>query len=328
MKQNKLIQSSLILASCFLLLASPSVAQYTTGLSAMPPRLEITVAPGKLVTKEIKVRNESNVVKLVTTSSSDFIVTDDKGTPIQISENNLDQNRWAASSWIQVSPSKLQIKPGETKSIVVSVLVPVDALPGGHYAMILHTPNNEAIINQTGASVQANVGTLVYVTVPGDIKQDAFVKIFSAPNFSEYGPINFSTTVSNLSDIHIAPFGSITVKNWLGGKTAQLPLISTNIFPYTSRDFTNTLTNKWLFGRYTATFNANYGTANQVLLASLVFWVIPWKLILLLIVAAILIGVIIYLIKTRPPSQKETITQVEELEKELSTLKKKYQDRK
>ena len=194
--------------------------------------------------------------------------------------------------------------------------------------MILHTPANIASINQTGASIEANVGTLVYVTVPGNIKQDAVVSDFSAPSFLEYGPVDFNTTVANFSDIHIAPAGSITIKNWLGGVTADLPLSSTNIFPYTSRSFANQLASKWLFGRYTATLNAAYGTAGGVLAASLIFWVIPWRLIILLVVALLLVGVIIFLIKTRPQSPEQVEDQVEELEKELTDLKKKYQDRK
>lgn len=328
MKQNKKIFSLFVLALLFVVFTKDSLAQSLVGLSAIPPRLELSVAPGKVVTKQIKVRNESNVEKIITTTSRDYIVVDDKGTPVQLEDGATSENRWAASSWIQVSPSKTKIKPGETKSLVVTVIAPIDALPGGHYAMILHTPNNETVLNQTGASVQTNVATLLYITVPGEIKQDALIKDFTAPKFSEYGPVDFKTTVTNFSDIHITPFGNVTVKNWLGGQTAKIDLVDTNIFPYTSRTLTSVLNKKWLFGRYTATFNAGYGTAGQALVASLIFWVIPWKLILLLAVAALLLGVIVYLLKNKPKTPAQVEDQVEELEKELTDLKKKYQDKK
>jgi len=268
-------------------------AQSVLGLSAIPPRLEITVNPGDAKTAQIKVKNESNTDKTITTSVTDFIVTDDQGTPIQL-ETDMTENRWASSSWIQISPSLTKIKAGETKNLTVTVLAPDDALPGGHYAMILHTPDSNPILDSTGAAIQTNVGTLVYITVPGDIKQNAQIKKFTAPIFSEFGPINFETIITNFSDIHISPIGAINIKNWLGGTTANLTLDKTNIFPYTSRTFENTLNRKWLFGRYRAQINAGYGTAGQIVSATIFFWVIPWRLIILILVA---IAIALFLIK-------------------------------
>jgi hypothetical protein len=328
MKKNLIpLSSFLLLVSSFLLLVSPIHAQNFIGLSAIPPRLEIQIKPGEVLTKEIKVRNESNIEKVITTNIKDFIVADDAGTPISLESADTD-NRWAAASWIQVSPSTLKLKPGETRSLIVSIVAPDDATAGGHYTMILHTPQNQTMLDQSGALIETNVGTLLYITVPGDIKEKALVADFSAPRFLEYGPVNFKTIVNNLSDIHISPIGQITIKNILGLTTATLDLDRTNIFPYTSREFQNVLNKKWLFGRFQATLNAGYGTTGQALIASLFFWVIPWKLIILLIASLIIIFVIVKLAKQKrssPPSSENG--KVEELEKELENLKKKYQDR-
>ena len=331
MKKN--ILSSILFLSVittyYLLLATNVIAQEAIGLSVIPPRLEIKGKPGDVVTAPIKIRNESKVEKIINTTLRDFIVTDDKGTPVQIDNSDQTTNRWAASNWIQVSPVQVKIKPGETKSLMVSIIIPKDALSGGHYAMILHTPDNSVVINQTGTAIQTNVGTLVYITVPGDIKENAKVTDFTAPKFSEYGPINFSAIISNLSDVHITPAGSINVTNWFGGKTAQLALATTNIFPNTTREFQNTLERKWLFGRYAATLNAAYGTKGQLVTATIFFWVMPWRLMILVTIAIILTVVIVKLLKSRKTGGNQTAeNQVVELEKELETLKKKYQDKK
>jgi hypothetical protein len=328
MKKNTAQKTSFLLLIAFLISVFPknSYAQSALGLTAIPPRLEITAKPGQILTKEIKVRNESKVEKTISTSVRDFIVTDDLGTPLQIENTDQSMNRWTASSWIQTSPSILKIKPGETKSIVLTVITPDNALAGGHYAMVLHTPSSDVNITQTGAAVETNVGTLVYITVPGDITENASIKEFSAPKFSEYGPINFKTIVSNLSDIHITPAGSINVYNTFGLKTAQIKLDNTNIFPYTSREFINTLDRKLMLGRYKAQITAAYGTTGQLLVATLFFWVIPYKLIALL-VAIVVIIILITKIKSKKTPLSST-PKVEELEKELEDLKKKYQDRK
>lgn len=302
-------------------------AQNALGISAIPPRLEVTVAPGKTVTKEIKVRNESASEKIMATSVKDFIVTDDKGTPIQIENVDETENRWAASSWVQVSPSTFKLKPGETKSLLLTVVVPDNATAGGHYAMVLHTPSNEASITQNGAAIQTNVGSLVYITIPGKIRQDARITKFTAPQFSEFGPINLNTTIQNLSDIHIAPTGSITVTNWFGGKTATIALDSLNIFPFTSRNYLSVLNRKWLFGRYEAQLQAGYGTTGQALVATIFFWVIPWRLIILLVT---LVAIVLALISINKKSHYHShdSEKVDELEEELKNLKSKYKDRK
>ncbi|MFA5025834.1 MAG: hypothetical protein WC503_04985 [Candidatus Shapirobacteria bacterium] len=315
-----------LLAIIFSIILTPkSMAQNSLGMSAIPPRLEIIAKPGEVITKEIKIRNESKNEKFINTSIQDFIVTDDLGTPLQIENTDQSTNRWAASSWIQVSPSKIKLKPGEIKSLVLTIITPDDAIPGGHYAMVLHTPNNDVTISQTGAAIQTNVGTLVYITVPGKVTENASIKEFSAPKFLEYGPVDFKTIITNLSDVHITPAGSINVYNTLGFQTSSIKLNNTNIFPYTSREFVNTLNHKIMFGRYKAQINAVYGTSGQLLTATLFFWVIPYKLVALIILIIIIILILKTKFKRNTPNSSP---KVEELEKELEELKKKYQDRK
>jgi len=318
--------TSLLALTAILLTPKITFAQTALGISAIPPRLEITVKPGEAVSKEIKVRNESKVPRYITVSTKDFIVTDEN-TPRQI-ETSEDENRWAASSWIQISQTKFSLKPGETKSLTLTVIAPDNATPGGHYAMVIHSPQNDTVLTETGSFVETNVGTLLYITVPGNVKESAIIKDFLAPSFSEYGPINFKTIINNLSDVHIAPAGTINVTNWFGGRTTNIAFDTANIFPLTSRSFTSVLNKKWLFGRYTAKLNLAYGQTGQALSTALVFWVIPWRLLILIIAAIATISALIILFTQKEHQDQKNEEKVEELEEELEKLKKKYQDRK
>ena len=327
-KTIKIILFLLVLSTIYHLTSNISYAQVSTGLSAIPPRLEVEVKPDGTTTQVIKVRNESSELKTIKVSLRDFVVNDDKGTPTFLDEtSDTDNNRWAASAWIQVSPTSLTLKPGEMKSLTLTILPPANALPGGHYAAVVYSPDSFTSLNTTSASIQTNVGTLVYVTIPGDITQKASVQSFSAPRFSEFGPIDFKATVKNSSDIHIQPKGTITVNNWFGHEIDKLQLAETNIFPYTTRDFSNTLNKKWLFGRYRAYLGAEYGTAGGLIEATLFFWVIPWRLLILIVAAIAIVITLITISKNKPKKSKpESATQVAELEKELEILKKKYKD--
>jgi hypothetical protein len=329
-KTLKLTSLLLLLATNYYLFTNFVKAQSVDGLSAIPPRLEVTVKPDGTSTQIIKVRNESNLEKNIAVSVEDFVVNDDKGTPTIVSSTETD-NRWAASNWIQISPSSFKLKGGETKSLVLTIMPPKNALPGGHYAMVIHSPDDQvSLFNSTGASIQTKVGTLVYITIPGNIRQNAIVKDFTVPKFSEFGPIDLKTTIQNLSDIHIRPAGSITITNMFGLKTTYLQFNpdGVNIFPGKIRDFENQLNKKWLFGRYKAELNAAYGTAGGVATAAIFFWVIPWRLLILIAVAITVITFILLSLKKKKNNKKEDGTQekVDELEKELESLKKKYKD--
>lgn len=311
----------LFLGICFLEFTKSVLAQNALGLSAIPPRLEVTVKPGEHLTKEIKVTNNSDTERVINTKIIDFIVVDQKGTPIKL--ENESGNKWSASQWIQTSESSFKLKPQETKAFVLTIIVPENATPGGHYAMVLHNPSNEVVLSETGSAIEANVGTLVYITVPGEIKQQASVDYIKYPKFSEYGPINFETSISNLSDIHIKPVGNIEIRNWFGGKTANITYneSNNNIFPGTSHVFKNTLDQKWLFGRYKASLNATYGTSGSPLTAYVSFWVIPYKILILIITVIILITIIIKLSHKKNNKNNKII---DELEAELEKLKNKY----
>ena len=325
MKKNIILL--LLLATNYYFLVIPAKAT-EEGLSAIPPRLEVNVNADGTSVQTIKVRNESDKEKNISVSVSDFVVNDNIGTPTIITATDSD-NRWAASNWIQISPSSFKLKGGETKALSLIITPPANALPGGHYAMVIHSPDDQvSITNSTGATVQTKVGTLVYVTIPGDITQNAAIKNFSTPNFLEFGPVDFSTTIQNLSDIHIKPAGNITITNMLGMKSyVQFNRNGTNIFPGKTRDFEDQLNKKWLFGRYKAELNATYGTAGGIVTAAIFFWVIPWRFLILVGTSIIIIVIAIIILRKKTGGKKQNGEKVDELEKELETLKKKYKDR-
>jgi ABC-type oligopeptide transport system substrate-binding subunit len=97
MKKIKYLIFIFILLTFNFKLSTIAGAQSAEGLSAIPPRLEITVKPDGVNSQTIKVRNESSVEKNITVSIEDFVVNDDKGTPTIISATKED-NRWAASN--------------------------------------------------------------------------------------------------------------------------------------------------------------------------------------------------------------------------------------
>jgi uncharacterized membrane protein len=287
-------------------------------LTAIPPRLgddfSLVAAPGQILETTIEVRNPSDLPITVETYARDFIIGTDGSTPIPVDTEEANP-RWQLSQWLTLTPTSSVIKPRGSTSILVNIAIPQDALAGGRYAMILHQPvtGNQDTQN-TGAQITAQVGTLLYVVVEGDIVQDARISNFTTSKTQEKGPVDFNFSVINNSSVHIRPDLQLKITNLFGQKITEFPLEQKNIFPENTRQYDAQWEKDWGFGYYTATITGNYGaelngTVGQ-LNATTSFWLIPLKLIGAIVLIIILL--IIIIAKTR---KKHTHTLTDEAQK-------------
>lgn len=290
-------------------LAAPRLASATEiSLTAIPPRLgevgEIKVKPGQKFQVTARVLNTGSEPVEVETFAKDFVIGEDGKTPVQVKE--VVDNRWSLASWLVLSPSRQTIAPKKTANINILIDVPKDARPGGHYAMLLHQPTDSGAgadeVSVTGINQQ--VGTLLYVSVEGPITEQAFVRDFAfKPNFSEYGPANFSYSVDNQSDIHIRPTGVVEFYNLFNRKVGAVTVEPQNVFPGSQRAFSGSWPVRWGFGPYKAVLTMSYGTQGQVVTATSTVWLLPFSIIIasVILLLAMITGVLAMRNKTRRP---------------------------
>ncbi len=260
-------------------------------MTIVPPAKDFTMNPGDRTEGQLKFINDGETPLSITVTTQDFLVEDTHGTPIVLPAGTLGK-RFSAAAWIGVLPSTFTVAPHQKQIVTFYLNVPADARPGGHYAAIVYSPSNLLGVKGTGASVQTKIGTLFSLDVAGQITEEAVVSNFTSDGFSEYGPVHIFTQIKNYGDLHIKPLGEIVVKNMFGQRVAVLPFDAHNIFPTAARDYVNLFDGQWMIGRYSAQFLATYGRHNNLpLMASLTFFVFPWKvtlILILLIIAAIL----------------------------------------
>ncbi|HUV72035.1 MAG TPA: hypothetical protein VMW25_03430 [Clostridia bacterium] len=293
MKTVRNVSIFLLLITSYLLLATGVRAQTGRGFSVSPPTLDFSLKPGEKTERTIKITNRSDETLYFVANVEDFIVTDKNGTPELLPPGTLPDNKFAASTWTAIIPDSLTVMPGKSATTSLYLQVPGNARPGGRYVSVAFKPLGGAGPESSGAAVSTVIGTLVYLTVEGPIEENARIIQFTAPRFSEYGPIAFTTEIKNLGDLHITPKATVEIKNILGRKAYSFALDNLNIFPATSRIYKNSWEKKLLFGRFTANLSGYYGKDNTLpLTAVIAFWVIPYKLItiVLLAIAIVLIG--------------------------------------
>lgn len=318
----KKIIYSLLFAGLFLALASSTQAQEKLQMIVGPVRQEIFLDPGENDQVEIRFYNQSEQPITGQLSAVDFVVTSPDGAPTLLDDPTQASPKFSGTNWISLPYDQITIAATNRVNVPVSIAVPSDAKPGGRYVAIYFQPNNNNLAN-TGSGVSSRIAGLLYIRVNGEITENALVTRFNAPAFFEYGPVTVNTEILNRGDYHIQPKAVIAMTNAFGNLADQVMLREENIFPDATRIFTNEIGPKWLFGRYKLSLMGSYGTSGKTLEAINYVWVIPWRIIAIVILAIILVYI---LIKKVILASHEQVTELESRlsaeEKELEELKK------
>jgi hypothetical protein len=160
-----------------------TAANNSISLTAIPPRVgddySLILQPGEQRQILVEIRNPSTQNITVASSTRDFILGGEDGeTPIPVDDPDL-SGRWSLASWLTMDGTTRTLEPKQSAQIPVLISVPADALPGGHYAMILHRPTAGQNLETTGSQVNTQIGTLVYVIVDGPLQEDLKITDFA-----------------------------------------------------------------------------------------------------------------------------------------------------
>lgn len=295
-----------LLASPFALAAStsPTPATPGQGLEISPPVFELNANPGQSVNIQVKIRNITQTTLEVTGAVNDFGAGPQEDGSPQLLFNEVGTTRYSLKTWV-TGVQNILLAPQQLETANVDISVPQNAEPGGHYGVVRFTGVPPSLKGE-GVALSASVGALILLRVNGDVIDQLNLAEFAAgtqtgvdtwntQDFFEHGPVNFLVRLQDTGTVHEQPVGTITVKNFFGGTvgTVQVNSKSGNILPGSYRRFVQSLPNKELFGHYTATLALRYN-GTKTLSGTFGFWVIPWILILLVLIGAI---VIFYLLK-------------------------------
>lgn len=277
------------------------------GIQVSSPVYNFGIDPGGTAQEIIKVRNVSDTNQTFFLEVFDFKPAGESGTPQFLLEGNTENYSYSLASWINVSKAPITLKPNESAARNFTINVPKNAEPGGRYAGILFGTSPPKT-RGTQVAISNKVGSLLLVRVSGDANETAILTEFSTPsNFYEYPPVDFVVRVENKGNVHVVTKGTIDIKNVFGSTVASLSVNEKNgnVLPESIRRFdkeNDELTWKpggLTIGRYTANLLLNYGeSTTKQLTGSVSFWVIPWKILLIIFLALIvLILLLIFLIK-------------------------------
>lgn len=249
-----------------------------------PGKVDVTLKPGQTKIIDVLVTNRTGVSRIFNVSTEDAEGSKDPNTPIVLLGS--DRGPYSIKDYLSVPHKRFKLGHNERARIPVTISIPVDAEPGGLYGSVLidtitvdaSGKDTDGMVPQS--AVVARIGTLFFVTVPGEVERNGALKEFSTiaeKKFYQGGPIAFGILYENTGSMHLAPYGELRIKNMFDEEVGYLPLDPWFVLPQSLRLREVTWNRDALFGRYTATISINRSYNDTVDELSFTFWVLPWK---------------------------------------------------
>lgn len=269
-------------------------AQAGVGIKISPIKIEEMVDPGQTLRAEVSITNESGSAKTFYVYLRDFNSEGESGSA-RLIEPGTEEGNYLAS-WIEISKEGIYLEAGAGQAVPFSVQVPAEAGPGGYFGAIVFgtEPPRLQMENEekgAGMAVAQQAAALVLLRVKGDVYEEAQIMEFNTDKDFYATPfkVDFTVRVENIGNVHIKPYGSISIKNMFGKEVAVVKINEKggNVLPKSIRNFAD---NIWqgdnAFGKYTASLGITYGVAvneggqgKNSLVAVKTFWIIPWRII-------------------------------------------------
>lgn len=314
-KNSLYVLFAAVIGLAYALPGASAHAQTSSALSVNPTK-KYVINPGETKKDKLQIRNADESVPLeLTMRVIDFTYSDDSGTAKFFLDKNAPQTTWSLRPYID-APKKITILPGKTELVDIAVTMPKNIGAGSYYSAILYQSGDPEAGGNVGLS--ASMTTLMFVSVPGKVKEDLTIKKFGAyfpkneTRKGEYRFIMFEQpnvigyTLENKGNVVEGPVGSIELKDMWGhtipinniNPTGSLALIGqTRTFTTCiklQKDDVNFNGNKaeanrcvepglWP-GMYRANIDIFYGqngNNTQEVSSSVVFWYLPWWFLLI-----------------------------------------------
>lgn len=316
-----IVVTALVLVGMFMPTRAYAAEGFNVVTSPLP--IKITTQPGKTVTEELRIKNAGNKPEGIKVGLMKFAASGDTGQPNIYDLTAKDEY----GSWVTFSPQQFTAQPNVWYTVKMTINVPPTADLGYYMAVTFSPASQPDVPNATDLKGSAATLVLLNVVTPNQKRELNLVSFETDHGLYEYLPVNFKIKVHNSGNIYVAPAGNIFIQkgdkvvatvdfNAAGGSVLPgsnrvyteywkdgfpvfvdrlvdgKPVPDKNAIPKRNLKWDFTQVNKYRFGHFTAKLLAVYDNGKQdvPMEATVSFWVIPWKIMLVVLLILLLIG--------------------------------------
>ena len=260
-----------------------------------PGKMEIFANPGDSLTRSITVTNKAASSVSFKVEVEDFTGSATQDMPVVLLGN--EKSPYSFKDNLVPEITSFTLGAGEKITIPVKINVPYNAQPGGFYSSVLvsNAPSVDTTSGATGVEGKtkliSRVGTLFFVRVNGIAKESGSLDdVQVLKPTKDDANYKFNILFKNDGNVHLVPFGWVTVTNFSGKELAKLPVDAYFAMPQSIRYREILWAAPSLFGKYSVKVDLNRGYGSNLIDSKTVsFWVIPWGMIVGFIVVVLAI---------------------------------------
>ena len=272
-------------------------------ITVRPFLIDKALVPRESVTETIVLKNAypTRVATLYATVNE--ISVDTSGeikefvTPVMTDRTN------TVTSWIEITHARLQVQPGETLEVPLTIKVHPYAEPGEYHLFIGFVETNKRSVAEAKALAGEADGVIVKVTVADERKDSMRISSMTVDRFvTDTDNQQVAITVENAGDTTSAPVGELIFYNNRGKEVNSVSINSENsqVGPGETKTFVASIPFSGDIGRFKANVNLAYGENQRAnLYDTSSFYMIPFKYLAMVAGLAVLLLVVLLLLLRR-----------------------------
>lgn len=265
------------------------VAQGGPSIRMDPILVEKSARPGESFSYFLNIENTDKFSPLTLDVFITDFVEDEFGTYQLVPQGS---TPYSAARWIKISPEKLTIHPGKTRTVKVTVTIP-RGVTGGLYSAIVFKIHPEKGVEEGALGetlFEFQIASFLELIIKGTAQRlEAYAVSFEVERSKKYmflrqkvgdDALVFTTTVLNQGNVHIFAKGILTLKTKQGRTVARMPLGGGRgiILPNAKVKLMSVFTRQLPPGEYVARAIISYG-GNRPIVAETPFSIREEKLI-------------------------------------------------
>lgn len=209
-------------------------------LQISPVHRELSVPKGTSTSEEVTITNKSPAPQTLRVSFQNMIAnggnTDDISATDEITPFDLKQ-------WARFSINDFILAPQESRKVTVTITVPPNAEPGGHFGFLRFSPADRT--NAQSVAISGSVATMYLVRVPGPASETGDISDFylTRDDGRKVSGLLLGTDMKaisklqNTGNVHYVGSPTVTAFNQFGKQVFQNQTRSSNIFPQAYRKY-------------------------------------------------------------------------------------------
>lgn len=228
-------------------------ADESLGLAIRPAIFDISADPATTTSIEITIENLSDSAVGIEINAESLLPND--ATIDQSKRDDAD-----ASTWMIDKGRKLVLERSEIKQIPIQFIVPEDATPGTHHALVTFTTTNTADINGTGTVVTPVINSLALINVSGDINEEISIGDLNLPLFIFGNQHELDFEIYNTGNVHVLPVGTVKLYDRSNKLVESIPVAPQLILPNTIKDYVAEWSSDGRIGKHRIEVEISYGS--------------------------------------------------------------------